>query len=128
MSVSDISNSVSSIRDNYLNLLITQLQHQDPTNPMDNSQMTTQLAQLSELEQLEGMNSTFEKVLASTQLGQATSMIGKRVTFAAQDSDAPVTAVVDSVKVIGGKIMLQAGDYYVDPDAVLTISTAATQP
>jgi flagellar basal-body rod modification protein FlgD len=43
-------------RDAFLQLLITQLQHQDPTQPQDDAQFITQLAQFSSLEQLQQMN------------------------------------------------------------------------
>jgi flagellar basal-body rod modification protein FlgD len=43
-------------RDAFMNLLITQLQHQDPTQPQGNGEFLAQLAQFSSLEQLQGMN------------------------------------------------------------------------
>ncbi|HEY3380312.1 MAG TPA: flagellar hook capping FlgD N-terminal domain-containing protein [Vicinamibacterales bacterium] len=44
-------------RDAFLNLLVTQLQHQDPSKPMDDSQFITQLATFSSLEQLSQISS-----------------------------------------------------------------------
>jgi flagellar basal-body rod modification protein FlgD len=49
-------------RDAFLSLLVTQLQHQDPTAPMDNSQFIAQLAQFSSLEQLQQVNSTLSSI------------------------------------------------------------------
>ena len=43
-------------KDDFLNLLITQLQHQDPLNPTDSVEFTAQLAQFSSLEQLANVN------------------------------------------------------------------------
>lgn len=43
-------------QDAFLTLLVTQMQHQDPTEPMDNSAFIAQLAQFSSLEQLQQMN------------------------------------------------------------------------
>jgi len=57
-------------RDAFLNLLITQLRHQDPLNPMDDSQFIAQMAQFSTLEQMIQLNNTFERT-------QAFGMIGK---------------------------------------------------
>ena len=51
-------------KDDFLNLLVTQLQYQDPLNPMDSADFTAQLAQFSSLEQLTNM---------STQLGELTA-------------------------------------------------------
>lgn len=66
----------------FLNLLVTQLKNQDPLNPMDNSQMTTQLAQISTVSGLEKLNSTLETLLSAysgTQQMQAAAMAGKTV-------------------------------------------------
>ena len=46
----------------FLQLLVTQLQHQDPTQPQDNSQLITQLATFSSLEQLTSMNSSLTAI------------------------------------------------------------------
>lgn len=56
----------------FLNLLITQLRHQDPLNPMDDRDFIAQMAQFSALEQMMNLNATFERT-------QAFSMIGKVV-------------------------------------------------
>lgn len=49
-------------QDAFLNLLVTQMQHQDPTQPMDNSAMIAQLAQFSSLEQLQQMNKSLATI------------------------------------------------------------------
>ena len=58
-SISDITSS-SQIQMDYMNLLIVQLQNQNPLEPLDNNQMATQLAQLSQLQQLESMNKNLQ--------------------------------------------------------------------
>jgi flagellar basal-body rod modification protein FlgD len=49
-------------RDAFMSLLITQLQHQDPTQPMDDSQFLAQLAQFSSLEQLQSVNTKLDTI------------------------------------------------------------------
>ena len=49
-------------KDAFLNLLVTQLQHQDPTKPMDDTAFLAQLAQFSSLEQLQSMNSSLTTI------------------------------------------------------------------
>ena len=70
-------------QDEFLLLLVTQLQHQDPLDPMDSTEFTAQLAQFSSLEQMTAMNKTLTSI-RETQNGlsymQATSYIGKNVT------------------------------------------------
>jgi flagellar basal-body rod modification protein FlgD len=57
-------------KDEFLKLLTSQLQHQDPTEPMDNSEFVAQLAQFSTLEQMSNTNDTLTKMLT----GQTTAL------------------------------------------------------
>ena len=66
----------------FLKLLTTQLKNQDPLNPMDNAQMTSQLAQMSTVSGIEKLNTTLNSLVDSvgnSQSIQAASMIGKDV-------------------------------------------------
>ena len=70
-------------RDAFLNLLITQLQNQDPLNPTDSVEFTAQLAQFSSLEQLGNVNDNLKQLQdfqASINNSQAVSLIGKEIT------------------------------------------------
>jgi len=78
--------SASDIQMDYMKLLITQLQNQNPLEPLDNNEMATQLAQFSQLQQLETMNDSFSEVLIATQRNYANSLLGKTVTFYSQDA------------------------------------------
>jgi flagellar basal-body rod modification protein FlgD len=76
------NSSAADLQNNFLTMLTTQLQNQDPLNPMDNSQMTSQLAQISTLEGIQGLNTTLTSLLASyntSQALQASSAIGSQV-------------------------------------------------
>lgn len=66
----------------FLSLLVTQLKNQDPLNPMDNAQMTSQLAQMSTVSGIEKLNMTLNSLVDSvgnSQSMQAAAMIGKSV-------------------------------------------------
>ena len=66
----------------FLNLLIAQLQHQDPLKPLESTEFTAQLAQFTSLEQLTNINTNLEQLQrfqASMQDNQAVDFIGKRV-------------------------------------------------
>lgn len=68
----------------FLKMLTTQMQNQDPLNPMDSTQYTQQLAQYSQVEQTIQQTSTLKDILAkfdSQNLVQATGMIGNSATF-----------------------------------------------
>jgi flagellar basal-body rod modification protein FlgD len=70
-------------KDDFLNLLVTQLQHQDPLNPAESTEFTAQLAQFSSLEQLNNINDNLKNMeLFQTAVtnSQAVSFIGKEIT------------------------------------------------
>ncbi len=70
-------------KDDFLMLLVTELQNQDPLNPMDNSEFVAQLAQFSALEQLTNANKNLETLQMyqnSLNNAQAVGMIGKDIT------------------------------------------------
>ncbi len=124
MSVSAIA-SASDIQMDYMKLLVTQLQNQNPLEPMDNQEMASQLAQFSQLAQLESMNSNFAEILDTTQRNYATSLIGKEVSFLAETQPG-VTEVVDATvnevhKNTDGQIVLTAGDYILTLDGIISV-------
>ncbi len=69
-------------QDRFLTLLVTQMKNQDPLNPMDNAQVTSQLAQLSTVTGIDKLNSTVQSLMGSYQTSQslqAASLIGTGV-------------------------------------------------
>jgi flagellar basal-body rod modification protein FlgD len=78
-------NSPDAIQNRFLTLLIAQMKNQDPSNPMDNSQMTTQMAQLSTVSGISQLNSTLSTLMGnlnSSQALQSANMIGHSVLAA----------------------------------------------
>src|SRR5687767_7932008 len=70
------------IQDRFLKLLVTQMKNQDPLNPLDNAQVTTQLAQISTVNGVERLNSAIRAISDSFAAGQslqAAGMIGREV-------------------------------------------------
>lgn len=66
----------------FLKLLVTQLNNQDPLNPLDNAELTSQLAQMSTVSGIEKLNTAFQSLLAqsgSSQVLQSASLIGRTV-------------------------------------------------
>ncbi|HBI71118.1 MAG TPA: flagellar biosynthesis protein FlgD [Massilia sp.] len=76
------TDSVQADTDKFMTLLVTQLKNQDPLNPMDNAQMTSQLAQLQTVTGVNKLNDTLESLKSSYQSSeamQATNLIGHGV-------------------------------------------------
>ena len=88
------SNALGTLSTNFssfLSLLMTQLQNQDPTSPLDSNQFTTELVQFSQVEQQVNTNSSLGTLIQLTQAGdltQASGMLGSKVT--AQSSEIPL--------------------------------------
>ncbi|HMM54935.1 MAG TPA: flagellar hook assembly protein FlgD [Candidatus Desulfobacillus sp.] len=69
-------------QDRFLKLLVTQLRNQDPLNPMDNAQMTSQMAQISTVEGIDKLNATLKMILegsSQNQAMQAAALVGHGV-------------------------------------------------
>lgn len=78
-------NSADAIQDRFLKLFTTQLQAQDPLNPMDNSQMTAQMSQISTVTGLEKLNQSMASLTQAQMAAQsltASGLIGRSVLVA----------------------------------------------
>ncbi len=74
--------SAADLSNQFLTLLVTQMQNQDPMNPMDNAQITSQLAQLSTVQGISNLNSTVSGLasqLQANQVLQGASLVGQTV-------------------------------------------------
>ena len=76
------TSAIGETQDRFLKLLITQMKNQDPLNPMDNAQVTSQMAQLSTVSGIDKLNTTLKALsdsMAAAQSVSASSMIGRGV-------------------------------------------------
>lgn len=105
--------TAAGLQDHFMTLLVTQLKNQDPLNPMDNSQMTAQLAQINTVSGIQDLNTTLQSITGQIGTGQtlqAAALIGKgvlvpgnRVLVGSDGSTTPfgfeLAAPADAVKV-----------------------------
>ncbi|ACM61241.1 flagellar basal-body rod modification protein FlgD [Caldicellulosiruptor bescii] len=85
----------------FLNLLVTQLRYQDPLKPMEDKEFVAQLAQFSALEQMQNLNESFEFL-------KAQSMIGRYVVATnPADTSKTIEGRIDSIRVDGSKVYLK---------------------
>ena len=68
-------------KDDFLKLMVTQMQSQDPLNPMDNQAMAAQMAQFSSVEQRSQLNNNFSQANTVAQFMDATGLLGKEVSL-----------------------------------------------
>ena len=87
-------------KDAFMQLLLVQMQQQDPLEPMDNQQMLAQMAQFSSLEQMQNLNSTFEKTNNISAFMSSTNMLGKEVEIPnpLNDGLGALVSKVESIK------------------------------
>lgn len=97
----------------FLKLLTTQMQYQDPLEPVDNTEYVSELAQFSALEEMQNVSATLNNQ-------NAFGLVGKNVIIAVGSSDGKTTAEVagkvDFVQMVDGKAKLSIDDNMYDMD------------
>ncbi|HOX48766.1 MAG TPA: flagellar hook assembly protein FlgD [Spirochaetia bacterium] len=82
-------------KDDFLKILITQLQHQDPTAPLEDKEFIAQMAQFSSLEQMTNMSQGFQKLSGLLASSEAAGVLGRNVEV--RDGESLVSGVVSQV-------------------------------
>jgi flagellar basal-body rod modification protein FlgD len=100
-------------RDAFMQLLVTQMQNQDPLEPQGNQEFIAQLASFSSLEQMENMNTNLTTLALLqqsnallSQLSESSNLIGKEVTWNDAETGAAGQGVVESVRLQDGLTFL----------------------
>lgn len=104
-------------KDSFLQLLVCQMQNQDPLNPSTDTQFVSQLATFSQLEQLQNLSSSAEK-------SQAFSLVGKQVVLETTDSNGKTqykNGVVDFINVSGSKVKLSVEGTLYDQEQLYSV-------
>ncbi|MFP4020059.1 MAG: flagellar hook capping FlgD N-terminal domain-containing protein [Halanaerobium sp.] len=90
-------------QDAFFKILITQLQNQDPLNPMEDREFVSQMAEFSSLEKNEKIYSLLEEKMGSNQVLENSNLIGKEISADVEGVD--MTGVVTSVKSSEDKVL-----------------------
>src|SRR5690606_9619022 len=112
-------------KDQFLALFVAQLQNQDPLTPMNNSEFIAQMAQFSSVEQL--MNMSNEIALLRQNIGSASTLIGKHVSWNEYDAEGKVvrnTGLVESVVSQDGHLFAEINGKLVGIDFIGQISSS----
>jgi len=120
----------------FLTLLVAQLKYQDPSSPMDTTQMMAQTTQLASMEQLTTLTTTMSESFALQMRVAAANLIGQEVTYTNAEGET-VTGVassvsyknsVPSVTVDGEDVVLDAISTVKQPASTTTAPAGATAP
>lgn len=101
-------------KDDFLKLMITQLQWQDPMSPMDDKESIAQLAQFTALEQMTNMTNSMASM-------QATTSIGKTVTWN-DDKGKTHSGIVKQVNIVNSKAQLMMNDIEINSSKLVDIA------
>ncbi len=112
-------------KDEFLNLLVTQLKYQDPLEPMDDKEFISQMAQFSSLEQMQNVNRSISAL-------KAFSLIGKYVYTDTNNEEGInkseyVEGEVTGVKISAGSIYLVTGEQDIPMDNVISVTDVKVQ-
>src|SRR4051812_11116901 len=108
-------------KDDFLKLLVGQLQHQDPLAPSDDQQWIGQMAAFSQLEQVSNTAETTQKIVDTLNVNGTLSLIGHSVTYLDANGGAH-DGVVQTVDMTGGKASLTvAGVAGIDAGSVTQV-------
>ena len=103
-------------KDDFLQLLVTQLQHQDPLAPMEDKEFIAQMAQFTSLEQMKNMNN-------AVQVTQATSYIGKQVTWA-DSQGTEQTGIVTAIRIVNSEPKVMIGAEAIELKKIMSVTDA----
>jgi len=95
--------------EDFLKLMITQLQNQDPMDPMGNQEMLEQIGQIRAIESNDRLTETLEAVQLGQSMATASSLIGRTIE-ALTDDGSRVSGEVDRVSIEDGTAKLHVGD------------------
>jgi flagellar basal-body rod modification protein FlgD len=107
-------------KDDFLKLLVTQLQHQDPMNPVDDKDFMGQMAQFTSVEQLTNMATSIQLMSTASQSTQSIALIGKTVSWKKEDGTSG-EGVAQSVSFADGKISITVGDAQIAPNEIESV-------
>lgn len=113
-------------KDDFLKIMVTQMRHQDPTNPFKAEQMATEMAQFTSVEQLQNMNQSMTKLMAANQPLErmaTTNLIGKVVTvdrdrFVHTENEASIVkyALPRDAKEVKAVVVSEQGEVVMEKD------------
>lgn len=112
----------SDARDQFMHLLVTQLQNQNPLEPTSQEDFLSQLSQFSMLEGIETMNARFDQMLKIQELSQGATLVGRTVEYAS--SNGTQRGVVQAARMVNGDLALTIGGKNVPLSDVIGITQA----
>ena len=122
------SNKLALKTEDFIKMMITQLQQQDPMEPAKNEQLLAQMSQIGQLQSNTQLQESLKGMVLQHQIGSAGNLIGKSVRGLSAEGD-PVQGLVNSVRVEDGAVRLELDNgQALSLDRVTSIGGAAAAP
>lgn len=107
----------------FMQMLMAQLRHQNPMEPMNDSEMMAQFTQLNSLQELQSIKQMMAQFTSQSQASSAADLIGK-VILAAGGEESTIEGRVDGFSIVSGQVYLQVGEYAVPLSALIAVKEA----
>ena len=113
-------------KDDFLKLMIAQMRNQNPMEPQKDTEFIAQLAQFSQLEGIDKLNTTVNSLLSMQGLTQGANLIGKSVVYDKDAAGNSASGTVDSVKANNGQIQLIIGANTVNLSQIRSVAASTS--
>jgi len=113
--------------EDFIQMMITQLQNQDPLEPAKNQELLAQMSQIGQLQSATMLQESLAGMVLQNQLGSAGNLIGKMIKGIDANDD-PITGVVNSIRVEDNKVFLELDNgKSLSMDRVTNIASASVK-
>jgi flagellar basal-body rod modification protein FlgD len=92
--------------EDFIKMMLTQLQHQDPMQPAKNEELLAQMSQIGQLQSSNTLQESLKSLVLQNNIGSAGNLLGKTVQGLDTDNK-PIVGVVNSIKVVDNKVQLE---------------------
>lgn len=110
-------------QNDFMKLLMTQMQNQNPMDPTNSAEFMSQLAQFASLQGITQLNQNFANLLTLQSLNQGTSLIGKPITYT-DSGGRTASGTVGSVSMVGGQVQLVVNGTNVSLSQIQSVQAA----
>jgi flagellar basal-body rod modification protein FlgD len=106
----------------FIKMMTAELQNQDPTNPMSNTDMLSQIGQIRSITSNDKLSSSIEALTLGQSLATASSLIGKKIT-GSDKNDNQITGKVDKITIEDGTTTLHVGSSEITINSIKSIDS-----
>ena len=105
----------------FIKLMVSQIQYQDPLNPVSQENSTAQLAQISTVSGIEQLNMQFSEMLKVQSMFSGAQVVGKEVQYKSPASNETLLGRIAEARMVSGQLKLLVGDQQIGLSDVLAI-------